>query len=690
MRTTSLKFLASAAALIPASAVYAQSSAQDSAALQPRLENGRQIYDTALFARFSPRTALDIVRQIPGYTIQSGNTNERGLGQADGNLIINGARIAGKNNDTETVLGRIPAKSVIRVEIVDGASLSIAGLSGQILNLVTSEDGQNITGSFKWAPQWRKRSESWLSGEASLSIPVKGGVFNLAIENDAGLGASEGPERVTDRFGNLLFIRNELALNRADRPKLSAFYKHTTDGGSIFNANVAYQRVRFRESVETQRTENGRPDIFESYSAREDEWNFEGSADYEFALAGGRLKLIGLQRFEHSPTINFFGQTFMGGLTQPNGNFFAQTVDEGESVLRSEYRWQTGGGSDFSISAEGAYNFLDAKAEIYGLDLVSQPFPGSNSRVEEKRGEIIGSYGRALTDKLTFQTTFGGEYSSISQSGSRGETRSFIRPKGSATLAWKALPDTDLSFSLERKVGQLNFFDFISSVDIANNVGKAGNPSLVPPQSWNTEIEMTQKMGVFGSTTVSAYYNWISDIVDSIPISATEEARGNLPSAKQWGLILTSTFLLDPLGWKGAKIDINAQGQNSRVRDPLTNAVRRISDDFIYSYAVKFRQDIPNSNIAYGGSLEKDDGYPQIRLDQTADFDELRPYAAVFIEHKNVMGLTVNANLGNLLNRGERFVRSVYANRRNGPIAFIEDRTRKGGLIYRLSVSGSF
>ncbi|MEP6012592.1 MAG: hypothetical protein ABJ237_14900, partial [Parasphingorhabdus sp.] len=59
-------------------------------------------------------------------------------------------------------------------------------------------------------------------------------------------------------------------------------------------------------------------------------------------------------------------------------------------------------------------------------------------------------------------------------------------------------------------------------------------------------------------------------------------------------------------------------------------------------------------------------------------------------EHKDVFGLTVNANLGNLFNRSDRFVRTDYVARRDGPINFIENRNRKFGLIYRLTVSGSF
>ena len=673
--------------------VYAQTAVNSS--LQPRTENGRQVFDAAQFARFNPRTALDIVNQVPGFTIDTGNDNERGLGQADENVLINGARISGKNSDAFTFLGRISAANVLRVEIVDGATLSISGLSGQVLNLVTNaDDASGLSGNLKWKPQWRRSGNNWFAGEASISGKLGKGDFTLAIENDAARNGVEGPERITDRFGNLLFERDEIARYRQDQPKLSGSYSRTSEAGSVFNANGAYQIFRRRESVATDRTQAGQPDIFELYNSRENEWNAEFSTDYEFALGGGRLKLIGLQRFEHSPVSDFFGQTFTDGVTVPNGSRFNRVTDEGESILRAEYGWKTTGGTDWGLSIEGAYNFLDNEATLAVLDSqgIFQPvaLTNANSKVTEYRGEFIGSYGRPLSGDLSLQATLGGEYSKISQSGAAGQSRSFIRPKGSVSLAWKPQSDLDISLKVERSVGQLNFFDFVESVDVSQNNGNAGNPELVPPQSWRAEVEATQKLGPWGSMTVNIYGEKFSDIVDSIPITATTEARGNLDSATSYGVELVSSILLDPIGWNGAKLDIEGEIRKSSLTDPVTGVSRRINDDKIFTYEATLRHDIPGSNWAWGAGIEDFRFSKFLRLDQSNNFRTAAPYSWIFVEHKDVFGLTVQANLGNLFGRGERFTRTVYENRRNGPIAFIEDRNREFGLIYRLTVSGSF
>lgn len=694
-------------ALLP---IAAQAQTASLSSLQPRTENGRQIYDAGQFARFNPRTALDIVRQVPGFTIDTGDSDERGLGQADENVLINGARISGKNIDAITYLGRISASNVVRIEIVDGATLSISGLSGQVLNLVTNaSEAGGLHGNFKWEPRWRRSGNNWFAGEASISGKLGKGDFTLSLENDAARNGVEGPEQITDRFGNLLFERDEVARYRQDQPKLSGSYSRTSDAGSVFNANAAYQIYRKRETVATDRTQVGQPDIFEYYSSSEDEWNTEVSADYEFGLGGGRLKLIGLQRFEHSPISDFFGQTFFDGTTPANGSRFDRVTDEGESILRAEYGWKTAGGSDWGISVEGAYNFLDNEGALAVLDAqgIFQPVPltNANSKVTEYRGELIASYGRPLSDALTLQATLGGEYSKISQTGAKGESRSFVRPKGSVSLAWKVQPGLDLSLKVERSVGQLNFFDFVESVDVAQNSGNAGNPGLVPPQSWRAELEATQKLGPWGSMTVNIYGEKFSDIVDSIPITATTEARGNLDSATSYGVELVSSILFDPIGWRGAKLDFEGELRKSSLRDPLTGIHRRINDDKIFTYEVNLRQDIPGSNWAWGAGAEDSRYSTTYRLDQTTKFRTGAPYVWAFVEHKDVFGLTVKAELGNLLGRSENFTRAAYGTilgqpgdldppfvrgRRNGPLGFVEDRSRQFGLIYQLTVSGSF
>ena len=159
MNVCARRILATSGSLLALAAVnpaLANTAPQVEAAatdLEPRTENGRQVYEAPQFARFAPQTALDMVGQIPGFQI-SQVSSDRGLGEASQNVLINGQRITGKSNDAQTALSRIAANSVIRLEIADGATLNVSGLNGQVLNVVTKPD--SLQGNFAWRPQWRR------------------------------------------------------------------------------------------------------------------------------------------------------------------------------------------------------------------------------------------------------------------------------------------------------------------------------------------------------------------------------------------------------------------------------------------------------------------------------------------------------------------------------------------------------
>src|SRR6185295_11360179 len=116
-------------------------------------------------------------------------------------------------------------------------------------------------------------------------------------------------------------------------------------------------------------------------------------------------------------------------------------------------------------------------------------FPNSAATVQEKRAEAMLTYGRPLAPRLTLQASLGGEYSQLRQNGAGGLIRIFYRPKGFVNLAWQPRDGLDVSARIERVVGQLNFFDFVASGNVSAGTQNAGNANLVPPQSWNAQVQ---------------------------------------------------------------------------------------------------------------------------------------------------------------------------------------------------------
>ena len=690
------RIMTQSASFLAILAIAAPAQAQDQAvqavsnSLQPRTENGRQIYEAVQFSRFAPQTALDMVRQIPGFSITE-VSGDRGLGEASQNVLINGQRITGKSNDAQTALSRIPVSSVVRFEIADGAAFNVSGINGQVLNVV-AKDGA-LKGNFSYRAELRDQlGLNPRQGEINLSGKLGKGNFTFGVDNNGGFqGGGLGEEFTRDPAGNLLYTRALDSKNRGDRPRVVASYSLKADNGNLFNVNGALEFFRFRRRVDFDRFAPGTADIFETQRGSEDEYNYELGGDYEVSLGKGRLKLIGFHRFEHSPSSSEFRRDFTDG-TPPVGQRFDRVIDEGESVLRSEYRWKTGK-SDWQISLEGAFNYLDANSELFRLtDGTYQPviLPGASARVEEKRAQSILSYGRPLTDTLSLQATLGGEYSQLGQSGANALQRTFIRPKGSLALTWKTTPNLTFSSKLQRKVGQLSFGDFLSSVDVQNGNNNASNPQLVPPQSWLWENEANWALGKAGSVKFKLDGELISDLVDQIPISPIEEAVGNLPSAKRLRGEITGSFLLDTIGFKGAKLDTTLALQATSVRDPLLLTNRPISSRGRSYWNIDFRHDIPGTPWAWGVFAEDSSDYGFYRLDYFNRESRTGPFTLAFIEHKDVLGLKVRATVLNPTGQREKSEELYYLNRRDGPIDFSRDSQFQYGTFYRVAISGTF
>ena len=660
------------------------------AAAAPAAE-GTRTYTPADFARYAPRTALDMLRQVPGFVIREAVV-ERGLGQATGNVLLNGQRISGKSDDIISQLNRIPAGNVIRLEIVDGASLRIPGLSGQVANIIVRAGG--ISGQYSWRPEFRIHHTDPLFTRFEVSVsgtqgPVE---YTLGLENQSSHSGAGGGTIIQDPAGFIIDRRNDVWTGNFEQPRVSGRFVIDGPGSSVGNLNLSYRQFWYDYDEEGFRTGPGRPDRVRTVVQEEDGHNYEIGGDFEFAFGPGRLKLIGLNRASHYIPETTVVTSFADG-SPDVGDRFARVGDESERIGRAEYRWRAGG-ADWQISAEAAFNSLDNVSSLFQLnslgDFVEIPLEGGTARVEEDRYEVMASYARPLASTLNVQLALGGEYSQLAQIGGGGLTRTFWRPKGQLTAAWKPDSRTDVNFRLQRRVGQLNFFDFLASVNLTDERENAGNPDLVPPQSWEAEVEFIRNLGRWGRTTLRVYGHLIDDIVDIVPIGATGESPGNIDRATRFGAESRSTFNLDPLGWEGARVDARFIVQTSRVDDPLTGEPRQISNALRHFAEVNFRYDIPETNWAWGGGANYQFAALNYRLTEVGRQWEGPIWAHLYVEHKDVYGLTVRATVNNILGADSMWDRVVYDGRRTGPISFYEIRDRTIGPIISFQVRGRF
>jgi hypothetical protein len=656
---------------------------------------GLEVYTPEDFARFAPRNALDMLNQVPGFRIVSQDQG-RGLGQANDNVLINGDRIASKSDGVFDTLRRIPTNRVERIEIVDGSTLGIPGLSGQVANIVTK--GGGISGRFEYRAMWRPRyaKPSYGGGEISLSGTTPRLEWSAAYSHGTGRGGAGGGEGavITDGLGNVTETRDILIQFVGEFPRLSGRLKWDGPGSMVANANVSYSRNYVDFSNDETRDLVGGIARFRDFDNRERGYGYEIGGDIDFALGPGRMRLIGLERYNDFDTRADSLLVFADG-SPTTGSRFARQSQSGERIGRAEYRWDMLGGN-WQVDAEAAFNRLDQSAQLFNLDpagsFVEIAFPAGTGGVTEDRYETILTHSRVLGKGLTLQVGAGGEYSKLAQTGPGGLTRTFLRPKGSLSLAWAPKQGTDVSLKLARTVGQLSFGDFLASVNLAQNTGNAGNALLVPQQAWEAEVEVKKGLAAWGSATLRVYGRLIEDYIDIIPVAGGLESRGNIiGGATLYGASLNATINLDPLGWKGARISANGRIEDSTLNDPLTSVDRAFSNHTYTSGNLNLRYDIPASDWALGGGFEWSVNRPYVRLFETGRDYEGPVYTFAFIEHKDVFGLTVNLNMFNLTGGQGYFDRTVYTGLRDrSPVSFVERRRTDISTIYRLTVRGNF
>jgi hypothetical protein len=417
------------------------------------------------------------------------------------------------------------------------------------------------------------------------------------------------------------------------------------------------------------------------------------NGDYEFALGPGRLKLIGVRHWEHAPLVNTLFMTFANGDPE-QGTRFDRDQHIGETIGRGEYHWKTGV-NDWQVTFERAFNSLDQKGGLFELDddgqFVEVPFPEGSGKVTEVRYESIATLSRPLASNLDLQVAAGAELSWLDLVGDDQPARKYFRPKGEINFGWHPSKTWDVSLKLRRRVGQIDFYDFISQQRLTSEREDTGNPNLVPPQSWEVETEFAHDLGAWGKTRLNLHYYRVEDIIDVIPIGEDGQGIGNLPSADRLGFESTSTLLFDPIGWKGAKLDLTIGAERTRVRDPLTGEKREITGVQDRWMNAQIRHDIPHTPFAWSAYVQYRHYSPYFYLTEIYSNQDLPWIAGFYVEDKDVLGTTVRFSVDNVFNGRHFEDRTVWSGFRDrAPIAFIERHNELIGPLFQISIKGTF
>ena len=683
--------LCTVAALPGAPALAQTTVGEASAPAQPAART--TAYDAAFFAQYAPATALDIVARVPGFSIEQGDGGVRGFAGAAGNVVFNGARPSSKSEALQTILERIPAARVLRVEIGPG-DLYGSDYSGksQVLNVIlTAAGGVDGNATIKLAHNFTGR----VTPNLDASVLIRRGVSTVTLA--AASGRFDSVEEGTDTLTNLpggtfREFRRKVNTYAPHEPFVSANWGVEPAANRSFHLNARYAPSTFdltQTNLVTPATGPLRDDrLFQHYKTPA----YELGGDITRPLGGGAVKFVALanrrERKTYDASFNRVNAATVGG--------FEQLVNARYDEVLGRLSWSRAGllGFTFEAGSEVAYNRLDNATRLFGIDgagaRVAIPLPIDQAVVDELRTETYVNAGRALASTLRLDASVAFETSKLKVGGDVTEQRALRFLKPSLTLDWKPEGGWHAQIVARRKVAQLDFYDFISNAELANSRVNGGNADIQPQRSWELRGTFEHPVLGKGQAKLEAGYDRVEKLQDRVLTPEGFDAPGNLGTGTRRFVSLTLDAPLDKLGFKHFQLRSGATLQKTRVRDPLSGQLRPWSGNWVaWQWNAELRRDA--GKWAYGTSIFDTDRSAFYRTDEIDAQFNSTPFVSAFAEYRPDPKTTLRLDIENLLQTAGDRERLFFTPNRSAPRPDVREfRVRRSHVMVSASLRRGF
>ena len=506
-RLTGILLLA-ASSFAMAGAAFAQDTVQTPAAATT--PEGVQAFEPAFFARFNPVTADDMVRQLPGFTLDEG-ADLRGFGATAGNVLIDGQRPSSKTSIKDE-LGRIAAGSVLRIELIRASAagdLDVRGyteLANVVLKPATGlKESTTFAATTRWYEQGRQGVQ--LGGTHSWKTDTFG--FRLGVQATSLGEREEVSATFRNALGTVTRTQDEFYQNQITDITITGAANWNISPRDTLNANFRILPRLFTTNaagaVSVPALGGPAGAISLDYEEK-DIWYVDLGGDYEHKFDGqNAVKLITVNRL-----VNWRPQQLLTQNLAPALGGQGEQIDNsdnraGEHVLRGVWTTKPDTQHTIELGLEGAYNYRRVNRESL-VGPIGGPFtppaigiPVSSTKVEEDRIEASINDVWRLNPQLTLEGGFNYEASTISQSGDASVERDFTYSKPRAVATWTPSAEDQLRFSVLRDVSQLDFGDFATGLNSISSSANIGNPQLVPEQTWKASAQWKRALGPRGS-----------------------------------------------------------------------------------------------------------------------------------------------------------------------------------------------
>jgi outer membrane receptor protein involved in Fe transport len=660
--------------------------AQAAAAASPEAaaQQGVISYPPSFFVQYQAANASEMVRRIPGFSLDFGD-NVRGFEGSAGNILIDGQRPASKTDNLDDILRRIPASQVERIDLIRGGAPGIDMQGKTVLANVIRKK----TGGTRFLTQFGQTHTDFGQTAGSLRAEASGGAgdrkWEVSATGGKGLDIGFVDGRNTRIYTDGRPIEPYVTDSEGDGLNGSVVGSYETPllGGKV-RLNGRYFRDKFK--LESDETLPGTA-LFESvndvYRSEDTEIGANFSRDLTRDLG---LQLVGLRQSRDRDITSRFTSD------STSSDFFRQGHST-ETIGRAVLKYRFSDRLSLEVGGENAINKLDNETQLFSggapVDL-----PAASVEVKEDRREVFAKAAWRPIDHWTVDASLRYEDSQITSNGDvvLAKELRFLKPR--LAVAWAPNPSRQIRIRLEREVGQLNFNDFVAQSNFNNATGvTAGNPDIDPQQAWVGEIAFEQRFWSAGSLVLTLRHSELSDVIDRGPIfaaSGTFDTPTNIGDGRIDFAQLQYTVPFDRLGVPGLTVKGEVTKRWSEVTDPTTGEKRKITGLSPLRWNGNIIQEVPRWRLTLG--VNYDGGFKETyyRFNLVEQF-KLRTFIVPYVEWRPAPDINIRAEVLNVTSRGIRSIQTVYPNGRLSPVGVrIEDLERQPGPTFTLRVRKTF
>jgi outer membrane receptor protein involved in Fe transport len=670
----------------------------------------RLIYESEFFSRFEPLSVGDMLKQVPGvaFTSDIGEYDApqlRGIGTEYTQVLINGQRVAGAENDRGVFVDRIPAELVERIEIIRSpqADLDSQGVGGSI-NIVLKNVGGYSGGQYRIGGFLA--GEGTLRGSGYLGYGGQSGPWSYlgSVNLQQRYNPKDKHEQLFDTDGNLLAFAQEDDIRDTTDTSLNGALSYLFGSGASLGFEgyfVGTDRDEDQFSPNFEVVDGvAELDVIEFEHERIDEQSYGLGTRFRqpFAGDGEWVTLLNFNRLALD-IANEAGEVDEGEVPLEREN--VDTTDD-ELRLGSSLLWGLGEAHRLKVGVQLARKERDSTQRLSEFDEDEGEFTDATEAngiyaIREDRADLFAQ--DTWTVGPVFALDFGVrvEHTMLDQEGfdsdSNPRTASDDQTDFNPNLhaRWSVGRNDQVRASVARTVRRPNFNDLVPFLIEDDEEFFVGNPALEPESAIGYDLgyehRFARQAGILG---FNVFYRDVSDLIEVVEVADNTTSPSNTGDGTVYGVEFDASLPLVALGLPGVNVYGNYTYLKSEVTDPFSGIDRRFQNQPIYVANVGFTHKLPSLRLTWGASFQHQGKSLEYASDEIAS-SEYDGNLEAFVEYKFTERLSLKLNGNNLLDSELKEVFQVFDDDLpDGQLEEIERETESIGRIVILTLRGSF